>query len=420
VVFFWVDLYRTITGVSRPDPLFSEEAAMPECSIKVNNLPTYALAKLFAAKDRKLREGVDVIDLGVGNPDLRPPKEIIQALHEALDDVTKENHRYPDFGGLPEFREAIARWYSRRFGVSLDSCSEILPLVGSKEGLAKFMLAHLNPGDGILITSPCYPAYLGAATVAQADTFQVPLLEKFDFIPQLEQIPKEVLSKAKLILVNFPNNPTGAVASDDFYERLKDFGQRNNIFIMSDIAYCDVRLEPSVKARSFLEFDRKKENSIEFHSFSKSFSMQGWRLGFACGNPKAVANLLKIKSNMDFGVFMAVQRAGIAALEGAETFSQRMSDVYRKRRDALVPELEKIGWDVRSPAATLYVWLKIPRSYSSSDEFANDLVEKTGVLVAPGSGFGKYGEGYVRISLIASEQRLIEAVKRIKDAGFKY
>ena len=292
--------------------------------------------------------------------------------------------------------------------------------MGSKEGLAKFMLAHLNPGDGILITSPCYPAYLGAATVAQASTYQVPLLEKYDFIPQLDQIPEDVLKRAKLILVNFPNNPTGAVASDSFYEHLREFALKNAIFIMSDIAYCDVCLDPRFRSRSFLEFDRNKENSIEFHSFSKSFSMQGWRLGFACGNRTAVANLLKIKSNMDFGVFMAIQRAGIAALEEAEAFSQQMSEVYRKRRDALVPELIKAGWDVRPPVATLYVWLRIPRSYSSSDEFANDLVDKTGVLVAPGAGFGKHGEGYVRISLIASEERLVEAVKRMKEAGFKY
>jgi len=393
---------------------------MPEPSDKVKNLPTYALAKLFAAKDRKLREGIDVIDLGVGNPDLRPPEQVIRALHQALDDVTKENHRYPDFAGLPEFRETIAAWYSRRFGVKLDPRKEVLPLVGSKEGLAKFMLAHLNPGDGILITSPCYPAYLGAATVAQADTYQVPLLEEHDFIPQLDRIPQDVLRKSKLILVNFPNNPTGAVASDEFYERLKEFGLKNNIFIMSDIAYCDVCLDSRFRSRSFLEFDRGRENSIEFHSFSKSFSMQGWRLGFACGNSSAVANLLKIKSNMDFGVFMAIQRAGMAALEQAETFSRQMSEVYRKRRDAFVPELLEAGWHVKSPAATLYVWLNIPRSYSSSDEFADDLVEKTGVLVAPGSGFGKYGEGYVRISLIASEERLVEAVRRMKEAGFKY
>jgi len=393
---------------------------MPEPSDKVRNLPTYALAKLFAAKDKKLREGVDVIDLGVGNPDLRPPEKVIEALHQALDDVTKENHRYPSFDGLPEFREAIAGWYMRRFGVKLDPGKEVLPLVGSKEGLAKFMLAHLNPGEGILITSPCYPAYLGAATVAQASTHQVPLLEKYDFMPQLDQIPKDILKNAKLMLVNFPNNPTGAVASDDFYEQLKEFGLKNSIFIMSDIAYCDVRLDSGFKSRSFLEFDGDKENSIEFHSFSKSFSMQGWRLGFACGNKSAVANLLKIKSNMDFGVFMAIQRAGIAALAEAEVFSKQMSEIYRKRRDALVPELAKAGWEVRSPVATLYVWLKIPRSYSTSDQFANDLVDKTGVLVAPGSGFGKYGEGYVRISLIESEERLIEAVSRMKGAGFRY
>ena len=393
---------------------------MLEPSMKVKNLPTYALAKLFAAKAKKQAEGVDVIDLGVGNPDMRPPEAIIQALHRELDDLARENHRYPDFSGLPEFRQAISKWYSRRFDVSLDPGKEILPLVGSKEGLAKFMLAFLNPGDTMLITSPCYPAYLGAATVAQANVYQVPLVEEGNFMPQLEKIPREVAKAAKLFLVNFPNNPTGAVATDDFYRRLMQFAIDNDIFIMSDIAYCDLSLDEGFKARSFLEFDTKKKISVEFHSFSKSFSMQGWRLGFASGNSAAVGNLLKIKTNMDFGIFMAVQRAGITALDNAETLVKAASAVYRKRRDVLVSGLKDIGWDVTPPRATIYVWLKIPRSYSSSDAFANDVLEKTGVLVTPGIGFGKYGEGYVRISLTVSEEKCAEAVKRLKEAGFQY
>ncbi|KPJ61400.1 MAG: hypothetical protein AMJ46_01555 [Latescibacteria bacterium DG_63] len=393
---------------------------MLEAADKIRDLPPYVLAEVFAARDRKLQEGMDVIDLGVGNPDLRPPERIIRALHDSLDDVTKENHRYPSFAGLPEFKEAIARWYSKRFGVSLEPNSEVLPLVGSKEGLAKFMLAYLNSGDLILITSPCYPAYLGAAAVAQASIYEVPLLEEANFLPQLEKIPPDVARRAKLMLVNYPNNPTGAVATDAFYERLRQFGLENDVFIMSDIAYCDLPLEKSFRARSFLEFDSKKEISIEFHSFSKSFSVQGWRLGFACGNKTAVSNLLKIKTNMDFGVFMAIQRAGIAALENSEALTAAVADVYTRRRDVFVGELHKNGWEVKPPLATMYVWLKIPRAYSSSSKFASDLLEKTGVVVAPGIGFGKYGEGYVRISLTVSEERLVEAVRRIKEAGFNY
>ncbi|UCF79323.1 MAG: aminotransferase class I/II-fold pyridoxal phosphate-dependent enzyme [Candidatus Eiseniibacteriota bacterium] len=393
---------------------------MLEAADKIRSLPPYILAEVFAARDRKLEQGVDVIDLGVGNPDLRPPEKVIRALHDSLDDVTRENHRYPSFAGLPEFKAAIARWYSKRFNVSLEPGSEVLPLIGSKEGLAKFMMAHLNAGDTILIASPCYPAYLGAATVAQASIYEVPLLEENDFLPRLEDIPAEVVKRAKLILVNYPNNPTGAVATDDFYERLRKFALENDIFVMSDIAYCDLSLDSKFRARSFLEFDRNKETSIEFHSFSKSFSMQGWRLGFACGNKTAVGNLLKIKTNMDFGVFMAVQRAGMAALEDSEALTAAVSDVYRKRRDVLLGGLRKNGWDVRPPSATMYVWLKIPRSYASSAEFTGDLLEKTGVVVAPGIGFGKYGEGYVRISLTVSEERLVETVKRIREAGFTY
>ncbi|MFH0779102.1 MAG: aminotransferase class I/II-fold pyridoxal phosphate-dependent enzyme [Candidatus Eisenbacteria bacterium] len=393
---------------------------MLEPSERIKNLPTYALAKLFAAKDAKLKAGVDVIDLGVGNPDMRPPDIVIKALHNALDDATRENHRYPAFDGLPEFKEAIARWYLRRFGVTLDPRREILPLIGSKEGLAKFMLAFLDVGDGILITSPCYPAYLGAATVAQASIYQVPLVEKADFLPQLEKIPADVLKRSKLMLVNYPNNPTGAVATDEFYERLRRFAIDNDICVMSDIAYSDLSLDHNFRARSFLEFDKGKELSIEFHSFSKSFSMQGWRLGFACGNSTFVSNLLKIKTNMDFGIFMASQRAGMVALDNAEVLTRSISEVYRKRRDAFVSGLRAIGWEVRSPSATIYVWLRIPRSYTSSDAFASDLLNKTGVLVAPGVGFGKYGEGYVRVSLTVSEERLAEAAKRIEEAGFRY
>jgi LL-diaminopimelate aminotransferase len=403
--------------VNRLKP-FQMESTMLEAADRIKNLPPYVLAEVFAARDRKIKEGVDVIDVGVGNPDLRPPEKIIRALHDSLDDATRENHRYPSFAGLPEFKEAIARWYSTRFGVSLDPSTEILPLIGSKEGLAKFMLAYLNSGDVILIASPCYPAYLGAASVAQASIYEVPLLEEADFLPQLEKIPEDVVKRAKLMLVNYPNNPTGAVATDEFYERLRQFAVENDVFIMSDIAYCDLPLEKSFRARSFLEFDTGKEISIEFHSFSKSFSMQGWRLGFACGNRAAVGNLLKIKTNVDFGVFMAVQRAGIAALEDSEELTASIADTYRKRRDVLVTALQKNGWGVRSPLATMYVWLKIPGSYSSSVKFASDLLERTGVVVAPGIGFGKYGEGFVRLSLTVSEERLVEMVGRMKEAGF--
>jgi LL-diaminopimelate aminotransferase len=396
------------------------ERPMLQAAEKIRNMPPYILAEVFAARDRKLEEGVDVIDVGVGNPDLRPSEKIIRALHDSLDDAARENHRYPSFSGLPEFKEAIARWYSKRFGVSLDPASEVLPLIGSKEGLAKFMQAYLNIGDTILITSPCYPAYLGAAMVAQAEIYETPLLEETGFLPSLEDIPRDVAGRAKLMLVNYPNNPTGAVATDAFYEHLRQFAADNEIFVMSDIAYCDLSLDESFKARSFLEFDSGKENSIEFHSFSKSYSMQGWRLGFACGNAEAVGNLLKIKTNMDFGVFMAVQRAGIAALEHSETLTSAVADVYRERRDVLVAELRKNGWEVKPPLATMYVWMRIPRSYTSSINFASDLLEKTGVVVAPGIGFGKYGEGFVRVSLTVSKERLVEMTQRMKEAGFNY
>ncbi|MDI6809209.1 MAG: aminotransferase class I/II-fold pyridoxal phosphate-dependent enzyme [Candidatus Eisenbacteria bacterium] len=393
---------------------------MLEPSTRLKNLAPYALAKLDLATIRKKKEGVDVIDLGVGNPDQRPAKHIVDSLHRALDDPKIQNHRYPSFAGLPEFREAIAGWYKERFNVKLDPATEVLPLVGSKEGISKFFLAHISKGDGLLLSTPCYPAYLGAAQIAEADTYEVPIVEKNSFLIDLEALPKDVVKKAKLLTINYPHNPTGGIETDEFYKDLLAWTDKNNVFILSDIAYCDLSLDDSYRARSFLEFDTEKKHSVEFHSFSKSFNMPGWRLGFVVGNGEAVQNLLKIKANMDFGVFMAIQRVGIETLKAPKDCIKETALMYRRRRDVFVSEASRLGWDIRRPKATMYLWMKIPRKYETSEAFANDLIEKTGVVVGPGSGFGIHGEGYVRIALIETEERLKEVINRMEKAGFRY
>jgi LL-diaminopimelate aminotransferase len=400
----------------------SQSAVKPtlQTSERLKNLPPYTLARVFQDRDEKIRQGVDVIDLGVGNPDMRPPERAIEALKAALDDPAVQNHRYPSFNGLPEFRAGIAQWYGSRFGVSIDPASEALPLVGSKEGIAKFMLAHLDPGDTLLLCTPCYPAYLGVAAIAQTRLVEVPLLAKNRFLPDLSSISSDDARRAKVICVNFPNNPTGATETPEFYADLLRFARDHDLFVVSDIAYCDLSLDPSYRAKSFLEFDREKERTVEFHSFSKSYSMQGWRVGFAAGNADAITHLLKIKSNMDFGIFMAIQRAALAVLTGPQDYCARVSATYRARRDAFLDGLRPLGYPIEPPRATLYVWLPMPGRHASSVEFTRELLDRTGVVVAPGAGFGQAGEGYVRVALCVGEDRLREATRRMADAGMSY
>lgn len=400
----------------------SQSAVKPtlEPSERILNLPTYTLAKVLQDRDEKIRLGVDVIDLGVGNPDLRPPRAAIQALEKALEDPTIQNHRYPSFNGLPEFRAGTCQWYEQRFGVRLDPAREAIALVGSKEGISKFFLAHFNPGETLLLCTPCYPAYIGQAAIAQARVVEVPLEPAKGMLPDLTAIPTDEARRAKVISINFPNNPTAATETEAFYQDLLRFARDYDLFVISDIAYCDLSLDPSYRARSFLEFDRDRERTVEFHSFSKSYSMQGWRVGLAAGNADALARIVRLKSNMDYGVFMAIQRAAIAVLTGPQDYCAQAAGTYRSRRDAFLEAIRPLGYPVQSPRATLYVWLPIPRSSASSMDFTRELLEKTGVVVAPGSGFGKAGEGFVRVALCDDEARLREAGQRMEKAGLAY
>jgi LL-diaminopimelate aminotransferase len=389
-------------------------------SDRLQNVPPYSLAGLFQVRDEKLRQGVDVIDIGVGNPDIRPPQVALDTLQAALLDPKVQNHRYPSFNGLPEFRAAVSAWYGRRFGVEVDPQREALALVGSKEGIAKFCLAHLNPGDTVLLCTPCYPAYLGVAGLAQVRLIEVPLRPDRQFRPDLGAIPVADAEAAKVLFINYPNNPTGGTETAELYDEILAFARRYDLFVVSDIAYCDLSLDPAYRARSFLQHDKDRERTLEFHSFSKSYSMQGWRLGFAAGNADIVANLTRIKSNMDFGVFMAIQRAGIAVLSGPQDYCADAAKLYRRRGEAFLSALAPLGYPIELPRATLYLWLPIPRRFENSLQFTTEVLESTGIVVAPGSGFGRAGEGYVRIALCVDEARCREAAERMARAGLHW
>jgi LL-diaminopimelate aminotransferase len=384
---------------------------------RLNRLAPYPFAEINKARDKAVAQGMDVIDMGVGNPDLRPHPSITEHFKQALEEAEHQNHRYPPFDGLVEFRTAISEWYKARFGVEVDASAEALPLIGSKEGIAKFFLSYLDPGEIAIVTSPCYPAYIGAVGISDGTLYELALREENAFRPDLDSIPEDIRSKASVILVNYPNNPTGAAESRDLYERVLEFASRYDLAVISDIAYADLSMEPDYRAMSFLEIPGAKERTVEFYSFSKTYSMPGWRLGFVAGNSTMVGNLLKIKTNMDFGVFMAMQRTGAFVLGAGEGLIEPARKVYTSRRNTVLDGLSRIGIKAVKPPATIYVWASIPSKYKSSMEFAKDVLLKTGVVFAPGRGFGTYGEGYIRISLIQNEERIKEAIDRIDKSG---
>jgi LL-diaminopimelate aminotransferase len=384
---------------------------------RLGRLRPYPFAALNLARDAAVKAGMDVIDMGVGNPDMRPHPKIIEEFKTALDDAEHQNHRYPPFHGIPEFREAIARWYKTRFGVDIDPATEALPLIGSKEGIAKFFLSYMDKDEVALVTSPCYPAYIGAIAVSDGTLYEVELSAANGFHPDLEAIPADVVDRAEVLLMNYPNNPTGAIETRELYEEMLAFAVKHDLLIVSDIAYAELNLEPDYRCMSFLELPGAKDRAIEFYSFSKTYSMPGWRLGFVVGNSTVVQNMLNIKSNMDFGVFMAMQRAGGRLLDAGDALIQPTREVYRSRRDTVMAGLESLGMKAVKPRATMYVWASIPQRYSSSMEFTEQVLKKTGVVFAPGKGFGTYGEGFVRISLIEQEARIEEAIDRIAKSG---
>ncbi|MDD4894267.1 MAG: LL-diaminopimelate aminotransferase [Candidatus Omnitrophica bacterium] len=379
-------------------------------SKKLQDLPPYLFLEIDKAKRKARAEGRDIIDLGVGDPDSPTPEHIIEKLYQAAREPA--NHRYALDQGMPVLRKAISDWYQRRFNVRLDPETEILPLIGSKEGIAHFPLAFLNEGDYSLVPDPCYPPYKGGTILAGGKPYLMSLKAENAFLPDLKKIPLGIRRKAKMMYINYPNNPTSAVAEKKFYEDIVSFSVKNKTIVISDLAYSEMAYD-GYRPSSFLEIEGSREVGIEFHSLSKTYNMTGWRVGWACGNAKLIQALAKVKSNIDSGIFSAVQLAGIAALEGPQHYVVDMCNLYQQRRDTLITGLKSIGWDIKPPKATFYVWIKIPRK-TDSIKFAALLLEKANIVVTPGVGFGKNGEGYIRMALTVPKERLQEAVWRLK------
>ena len=376
---------------------------MFEYAQRIKILPPYLFAQIDQKKREKLQQGVDLIDLGVGDPDIPTPQPIVEAMKRAVE--KPEHHRYPSYEGMFSFRKTVADWYKRRFGVDLDPHTEIVTLIGSKEGIAHFPLAFVNPGDVVLCPDPAYPVYKIGTIFAGGEPYILPLKEENGFLPDFKSVPKDILKRAKIIWVNYPNNPTSAVAEESFYKELIDWARENNIIVASDLAYSEIYFG-NKRPMSILQIEGAKEVAIEFHSLSKTFNMTGWRLGMAVGNKDLIAGLGKVKTNVDSGQFQAIQEAGITALSLPEEEVQKIRDVYKERRSAMIKALEDVGLEVYKSDATFYLWVKVPKGYTSA-EFVSLLLDKCGIVCTPGNGFGQYGEGYFRISLTVPTERLL-------------
>lgn len=377
---------------------------------RILDLPPYLFAELDRAKAELQAQGKEVISLGVGDPDVPTPEPIIEVLKREAQEPA--NHQYPSYEGLLSFREAVAGWYESRFGVDLDPVCEVVSLIGSKEGIAHLPLAFVDPGDVGLYADPGYPVYSVAISFAGGTAVSLPLTEENGFLPDLEAIPAETARKAKIMYLNYPNNPTAATADEAFFERLVAFARRHEILVCHDAAYTEIAFE-GYKPPSFLQVQGAKDVGIEFHSLSKTYNMTGWRIGFCVGNEDAVAGLGKVKTNIDSGVFQPVQYAGVEALLRNGEVPRKLNELYQRRRDRVIEGLRSCGLKPFVPKATFYIWCPVPGGIASK-EFAKKLLVEAGVVVTPGVGFGEYGEGYFRISLTQPEEILEEAVLRIQ------
>jgi LL-diaminopimelate aminotransferase len=382
---------------------------------RLQALPPYVFAELDRMKQEQVKKGVDIISLGIGDPDLPTPPHIVEALAKAAADP--KNHQYPSYEGMLSFRQAVADWYRSRFGVSLDPVSEVLTLIGSKEGVGHLPLAFVNPGDVVLVPDPAYPVYQSGTLFAGGTTYAMPLMRERGFLPDLDAIPPAVLARAKILWLNYPNNPTGAVAPKAFLAGAVGFARRHRLILAHDAPYSELAFG-GYRPESVLCVEGAKEVAVEFHSVSKTYSMTGWRLGFAVGNAAILAGLGRIKQNLDSGVFQAVQYAGIAALTGSQQCVADNCRIYQERRDVLVNGLREMGFEIPPPKATFYLWVPVPKGFDSTS-FTRELMLKAGVVVTPGSGFGAAGEGYVRATFTVGVDRLREVVERLKRLGIR-
>ncbi len=381
---------------------------------RIKELPPYLFAEIDRRKREALAKGVDLIDLGIGDPDIPTPAPIVGRLKSAAE--ATDNHRYPSSSGLLEFRVAVAGWYKSRFGIKLDPEKEVLSLIGSKEGIANMAIAFVDPGDLVLVPDPAYPVYQIGTLFSGGRNYSLPLSKANRFLPDLDAIPAKVARQAKLLWINYPNNPTAAVAEKEFLDQVVEFAHRNQIIICHDAAYTEIAFD-GYRPMSLLQVDGARDVAIEFHSLSKTFNMTGWRIGMAVGNSDLISGLAQVKSNVDSGVFQAVQEAAVEALRLADEVVEPSRRVYQERRDILVSGLHAAGFECEKPRATFYVWVSVPKGLTSSQLTAK-LLDEAGVVTTPGNGFGVAGEGFIRLTLCVPKDRLKEGVERIGKIKF--
>ncbi|MBM4405218.1 MAG: LL-diaminopimelate aminotransferase [Chloroflexi bacterium] len=376
---------------------------------RIEKLPPYLFVEINKKIAAKRAAGVDVVSFAIGDPDLPTPKHILESMRKAAQ--VPANHRYPESDGLPDFRKAIAEWYQKRFGVTLDPDKEVLPLIGSKEGIGHIALCFIDPGDIALVPDPAYPVYAIGTMFAGGESHYMPLTAENGFLPELDAIPQSVLKKAKVLWLNYPNNPTGAVADLKFFEKVVAFAKKNDIPVCHDGPYTEIAYD-GYKPVSFLQAKGAIDIGIEFHSLSKSYNMTGWRVGMAVGNAQMINALMRVKSNLDSGIPQAIQQMAIDALRGPQGCIADNVKVYQRRRDKLVPALNRLGLKVFSPKAALYLWARVPEGQTSAS-YAAKLIDEAGIVVTPGRGYGEHGEGYIRLSMTLPDDRVDEALKRL-------
>lgn len=385
-------------------------------SERLEKIPPY----LFAEIDRKIDEakarGIDIISLGIGDPDTPTLQPVVDEMHKAIDNP--KNHDYPPYNGTASFRKAASDWMKKRFGVEVDADKEVLANIGSKEAIAHVFFAYVDKGDYTLVPDPGYPVYKNATIFAGGTPYQMPLLEENGFLPDFDRIPEDIAKKAKLMFLNYPNNPTSAVADLNFFKKAVDFCKKYDILLCHDMAYCEMTFD-GYKAPSVLEVEGAKDVAIEFYSHSKSYNMTGWRVGFVAGNADAIKALGTIKNNIDSGTFKAIQDAAVAAFNVEQSCIDNLNKMYQERRDAAEEGFRELGWDIKPSKATFYLWLPVPKGMTS-EEFVTVMLEKAHVVVPPGNGYGKYGEGYFRVALTKDVETIKECIRRMKEAGIRY
>ncbi len=389
---------------------------MFEESNRLRSLPTYVFDTTDKLKNEEYAKGKDLIDLSMASPDFPTARPVVEAMKAALDNPA--NHRYPSFDGLPEFRQTVAKWCHEQYKINIDPNKEVLPLIGSKEGLVHLAFAFIDSGDIALVPQPAYPAHFRGTMLCGGKPVIMPTSEKTGYIPDFSLIDDNTANKAKLMILSYPTNPTGGMATKEFFEKAVAFCKKHNIILIHDFAYAEIYFDGH-KPPSIFEIPGAKDIAIEFHTFSKTFSMAGWRMGFVIGNPELVAIVRKMKTNLDYGLFAATQRAGIAAMNLPKEYFDEIRSKYQERRDAVVDGFNSLGWNIEKPKGSMYVWVEVPKGYNSTSFFM-DLLKRAGVVVSPGVGFGELGEGYIRIALIDTVARIKEAISRIEKVGIKY